>query len=124
MNKINKVVYVPSFFKPITKIIKKKVVTGEKTKGLFGVEKDVKKEITELKQVGVSNKHIDSLRLSKDINVAIQKLNTDGYEVVSIIPITSGNYDFKWSTSLERSYGYGYGYSYTDSIIIIGQKID
>ena len=124
VNKINKVVYIPSFFKPITKKVKKNVATGEKKKGVFGGEKDVTKEITAFEQVGVSSVHIDGNRLSKDIDVATQKLNTDGYEVISIMPVTSGNYDFDWKVNINGGYGYGYGYSYTDSVIIIGKRID
>ena len=127
--KLNKVVYVPAFFKPVFENVTKKVPTGEKKKGLFGGEKDITKKVTELQQTGYSDKLIDGERLSVDITHAVDKLNEDGYEVVSVTPLTSGDYSFKWE--LHRGghhhggsgFGYGYGYSYTEGVTIIAKKI-
>jgi hypothetical protein len=56
----------------------------------------------------------------------VEKLNQDGFEVVSVTPVTSG--DYSWKTYAggvgDSSYGhgYGYGYSYTSSLIITARK--
>ncbi len=130
---MNTVVYVPAFFKAIGENVTKKVPTGETKKGFFGGEKELTKEVTEWVQTGYSDKWIDGDRLSKDISKAVSKLNNDGYEVISVTPITSGNYSYNYaykgaygSGSLIEGggygYGYGYGYSYTEGVTIIAKK--
>ena len=126
---MNKVAYVPAFFKPVGENVAKKISTGEKKKGFFGGEKDVTKKVTQWKQTGYSDRWIDAERLSNDISVAVESLNNNGYEIVTIAPITSGEYNYKWNEqeggyNLGGSgYGYGYGYSYTEGVTIIAKKI-
>ncbi|AYF32797.1 hypothetical protein CUU95_02680 [Vreelandella alkaliphila] len=126
---MNKVVYVPAFFKPIGKEVTKKVPTGEKKKGFFGGEKDVTQKVTDWQQTGYSDRWVDGERLSVDISNAVSKLNEESYEVVSVTPLTSGEYDYKWELYKGGvnhgggGFGYGYGYSYTEGVIIIAKKI-
>ncbi len=124
-------VFVKANFKPIGKNIAKKVPTGETKKGLFGGDKEVMKEVTEFQQTGYSDSEIDGRRLTEDIQSATEKLESDGYEIVSIMPITSGNHFYEWKANGARmdnhcsgggGYGYGYGYSYTEGVTIIARK--
>lgn len=125
---MNKVIYVPSFFKPVGKNVTKKVPTGEKKKGFLGGEKDVTTKVTEWQQTGHSDCWIDGERLSNDIDQAVSELNIDGFEVVSVTPIISGAYNYDWDQQQGGNnfggsgYGYGYGYSYTEGVTIIAKK--
>ncbi|MBV8272950.1 MAG: hypothetical protein JO067_11840 [Cupriavidus sp.] len=126
---MNKIVYVEAFFKPVGKEVTRKVPTGETTKGFLGFEKEVTKKVTEWQQTGYSNREIDGQRLSADIDVAVRQLNREGYEVVSVTPVISGAYDFKYEVKFGGvnhgggGYGYGYGYSYTEGVTIIGKRV-
>ena len=119
---MNKVVFVQAYFAPIGKEQVVKVPTGEKKKGFLGGESDVTKDEKKWVQTGSSDKQIDTERLTKDLQEVIERLNKDGYEVVSVTEVTSGNYSWKYSDSL-NSYGYGYGYSYTDGLMVVARKI-
>jgi len=58
---------------------------------------------------------IDGERLTSELRVEIQQLNNNGYEIVSITPVTSGKYNYQqW---------FSYGYSYTEGIIIVARKV-
>lgn len=145
---MNKVVYVASCFLPVGENYTVKVATGEKKKGFFGGEKDVMIKETRFRQTGYSDSEIDGIKLSEDIANAVHVLNEEGYEVVSISPMTSGryDYDFKYkeisggggSISMSMGngnshisnnsggygYGYGYGYSYTVGVVIVARKFN
>jgi hypothetical protein len=135
---MNKVIYVKAFFKPVGKNVKVQVPTGEKKKGFLGREKDVMVEEVKWEKTGWSDCEIDGKRLTEDMANAISNLNSEGYELVSVSPVISGNYFYKFNaqgiTSSKRvlsdtekvsggaSYGFGYGYSYTEGITIIAKK--
>ncbi|MFT2112707.1 hypothetical protein [Marinomonas sp. 2405UD68-3] len=135
---MNKVIYVKAYFAPVGKNVKIKVPTGETKKGLFGGEKEVTRKETRWEQTGFSDKKIDSERLAEDLQIAVSKLNDQGYTITQVTPVISGEYDYKYQaqgvTSSPRilsdgeavsggaSFGYGYGYSYTDSLIIVAEK--
>ncbi|MDD5412088.1 MAG: hypothetical protein PHF31_11860 [Methylobacter sp.] len=135
----NKVIYVNAFFKPVGKNVTFKVPTGEKKKGLFGGEKEITRKETRWQQTGFSDCKIDGERLSEDVAKAIAQLNQEDYEVISVLPIISGDYYYKYETkgitssprilgnteavSGGASYGFGYGYSYTEGVSIIARKI-
>ncbi len=135
---MEKVVLIKSYFAPIEKEVTVKVPTGETKKGFFGKEKEVTRKEKQWEQVGYSDCIIDSKRLAKDLQEAVNELNNDGYRIKTIVPITSGDYSYKFKdqniSSSKRilsetekvsggsSYGYGYGYSYTSSLIIIAEK--
>jgi hypothetical protein len=124
---LNKVIYIDAHFKPIGKVRTYKVPTGEKKKGVFGGEKDVLRKEKKWEQTGWSDKEIDGERLAQDIEVAIDGLNSNGYEVVTISETISGNYDYSHKSGGINNggfgYGYGFGYSYTEGVTIIAKKI-
>jgi hypothetical protein len=120
---LNKIVYVQSKFKPVGKWETVHVPTGEKKKGLLG-EREVMKEEKRWIQTGFSDSEIDGEAFAKEVEQAIAQLNKEGYEVQSVLPITSGQYNWRASRELHLSYGYGYGYSFTEGAIIIGRKIE
>ena len=126
---MNKVVHIPAFFEPVGKDKTIKVPTGEKKKGFFGGEKDVTRKETKWEQTGWSDCRIDSERLANDLAREVEQLNKDGFEIVSVTPITSGSYDWKYNVSSGGhqskgygGYGYGYGFSYTNSLIITAKS--
>jgi len=136
---MNKVVYVKAHFKPVGTEKVVKIPTGDKAIGFLGKEKDVLRSEKQFVQTGISKSQIDGERLRDDIDKAVSELNADKYEVISITPITSGEFDFKYEGSSISSskrafseteavrgkggYGYGYGYSYTEGAIIIARKV-
>jgi len=125
MNK-NKVIFVQAYFAPIGKEQVVKVPTGEKKKGFLGGESDVTRNEKKWVQTGFSDRQIDTTRLTKDLQEAIEKLNKEGYEVVSVTEVTSGAYNWSYKDSNGMNsgggYGYGYGYSYTDGLMVVAQK--
>lgn len=129
---MNKSVYVTSYFEPLYKEVTVKVPTGN-TKRFFGlINIDEKIRQNKIVQDGWSDCQIDGKRLTDDINKAIQSLNDEGYEVVSITPITSGNWALKYEQNSHTNgngkgsygYGYGYGYSYTEGVMLLASKKD
>jgi len=91
----------------------REVPTGETKKGFLSFEKDVTKKVTKWEQTGYSNREIDGLRLSADIERAVQQLNREGYEVVSVTPVISGAYDFKYEVKFG---GVNHGGGVTDMV--------
>lgn len=75
-------------------------------------------------QTGYSDKEVDTTRLAKDLQEAIENLNKDGYEVISVNDVISGkyNYDYRKEAGATWGYSYGYGYSYTDGLIVVARK--
>ncbi|HFI1934029.1 TPA: hypothetical protein ACGPMY_004492 [Yersinia enterocolitica] len=125
---MNKTVYVTSYFEPIYKEVTVKVPTGNTKRFLGLIDIDEKIRQKKIVQDGWSDCQIDGKRLNDDINKAIQSLNDEGYEVVSITPITSGNWALKYEQNSHTngngkgSYGYGYGYSYTEGVMLLASK--
>lgn len=135
---MEKVVFVKAKFLPLYKTIEKKIPTGEFEKGIFG-----KKEIYKTEKVsefdGYSNCLIDGETLASDIQKTIEKLNEEGFKILSISPVESGNYNYSYKEGYISSsarafiesdkisgtmgYGYGYGYSFTEGVIILASKI-
>ncbi|WP_274000354.1 hypothetical protein [Vibrio parahaemolyticus] len=114
---MNKVVFVPTNFKKL-----------ESNKS--GMKKIWEEAMANTNgEVKHSDSKVDGYTLESDISSAIIELNSHGYEVVSITPITSGSYDFKYKPShsglgviQSGSYGYGYGFSYTEGVIILARE--
>lgn len=140
---MEKIVLVKGYFIAIGEEFQVKVPTGEKKKGFFGAEKEVTRLEKQWKQTGYSDSIVDAERLANDLQEAVDILNSDGYVVKTITPITSGNYNYRYKeegvSSTRRffgegaelgeerdpegpSYGYGYGFSYTDSLIVVAEK--
>lgn len=122
---MNKVVYVDAHFKPVGKIRKIKILTGEKTKGFLGFKKEVMRKEERWEQTGWSDCEIDGLRLAEDTEHAIQQLNADGYEVVTVTFANSGKYhydrDYGNTNNGAYGFGYGYGFSYTEGAMIVAK---
>lgn len=115
---------------------KAEVETGETKKTLFGGEK----KITKTKQIWVGNGKysdciVDGHYTAKMLNEKISELENEGYEIVSISPVESGNWSYKFDGLMNKSqslfssrttygggYGYGYGYSYTSGYLILAKK--
>ena len=135
---MNKVIYIHAHYKAIGKMVKVKVPTGETREGWFGGEKPVYETKEEWQQTGWSDCLVDGKRLSTDIAAAVESLNREGYEVVSLSPVISGAYNYEYQsqgiTSSPRifreteeisgggSYGYGYGFSYSEGVTVIARK--
>ena len=135
-----RVIYVPAHFRPLHKKVVIEVPTGETKKGIFGSEKQLVRKETKIKQVGWSDSKIDGARLAEDLECVVKKLNRDGFKVDSVTPVVSGAYDYKYrsqgissskrllseteSVSGGASFGYGYGYSHTESLIVVGTRIE
>ncbi len=74
---------------------------------------------------------IDSERLNNDLQQAISSLNQQGYKVIQITPVTSGDFAFKdhfsdphlLGNGVSTEGGYGYGFSYTDSLIVLAEQV-
>jgi hypothetical protein len=122
---INRVVYVPACWAPTGKYRTVKVPTGEKTTGLFGGTKDVTRKEERFVQTGSSDCDIDAERLADDIAKAVAELNREGYEVVAVTPLTSGDHfaETKWGWTGNGGVGYGYGYSFTKGVVITARKM-
>lgn len=63
-----------------------------------------------------SDCRIDDARLERDIQLALVSLNDEGYEVVQLMPVTSGNYLGAGSQ--------GGGWSFTEAVLIVARKFD
>lgn len=126
---MNKTVYVPSYFQPIYKEVTVKVPTGNTKRflGLIDIDEKIRKK--EVVQDGWSDCQIDGERLNNDVGHVIDKLNREGYEVISITPATSGTWAYKYKENTihkgagKGSYGYGYGYSYTEGVLVLAKKV-
>ena len=76
-----------------------------------------------------SDCEIDGRKFSENINQAIAELETEGYEVVSVTPVTSGRYKYYYEHPpliyvRERgSFGWGYGFSYTEGVNILARLV-
>ena len=96
---MNKVVFVQAYFAPVGEEQVVKVPTGKKKKRFLGGESDVMKEKKKWVQTGFSDSKIDTRRLTKDLQEAVERLSADGYEVVSVTQVISGGYSWERQTS-------------------------
>lgn len=131
---MNKTVLIKSYFAAVGKDVTVEKPTGETKKGFFGGEKEVTKKEKQWKQTGWSDCKIDTERLASDLEKAVVLLNSEGYKIQSITPITSGQYRYKAegikssariigdTEAVSGGVSYGYGYSYTDSLIVVAEK--
>jgi len=131
-----KTFFIPSCCKPIIKTKEVQVPTGKKERGFFGGEKDVMRIEQQQEIVGYSNSAIDGFTLAEDMHKTIDPWLTQGYELFSITPITSGGYDYEYTQGVVKgsiisgsgsisgtgTVGYSYGYSYTEGIMVVLKK--
>jgi hypothetical protein len=117
---MNKTVWVPSNYAPTYREELYEVKTGER--GLLGGDKTRTEKRSV--QAGYSDNWIDGPRLQADCQQAIEKLNAEGYEVISMTPVESGRYahDHKVFYSGNSAAGWGYGFSVTSGIIILARQ--
>jgi hypothetical protein len=64
------------------------------------------------KRVYEDRPEVDGERLQQDVQEAINGLNAEGYEVISLVPVESGAF-----------VGSG-GYSFTEGIIVVARRVD
>ena len=128
---MNRVVYVPWRFKPKGHYETYEEPTGETKKSIFGKEKEVTREAQKWVWDGYSNEHVPMKDFMQDVENKVTELNKEGYEIISVVPITRGvaNYAYKTKTDTVFQggagwgYGYGYGYGYTSGMTIFVRKI-
>lgn len=129
-----KVVFVPSDFQDIYEDRTVKIPTGRTKKNLFGFTVDEKTKEKQTVAVGKSDCLIDGRKLSEDIQEAIDEASKNGFSVISITPIASGNWAYETGrisggggsigphggsvSSVNGSLGYSYGYSFTSGVLI------
>lgn len=135
---MTKTVFVQAEFITLYEEVVVKVPTGETKRGFFGNEKQVTTKIKQLQEKGKSKSIIDGEKLSIDIQLAIEKLTSEGFDkIISITPIISGDYSYKYkemdisssrtmngsqAVSGSGGYGFGYGFSYTEGVIIMASN--
>lgn len=127
---MQKVEFIPARFMPIMEKKIRKVPTGEKKIGFWGKEKEVVENKVEWVRTGWSDSIVDGERLAEDLATTISKLNEEGYQILSVVPITSGAYNYNdqdvSKLNLDNAYlkaGYGYGYSFTSGLMVTATKV-
>ncbi len=75
-----------------------------------------------------SDCEIDGRKFSQNIYETIAELESEGYEVVSVTPVTSGRYAYDYKDPVinagsRASYGWGYGFSYTEGVNILARLV-
>ena len=79
-------------------------------------------------QAGATDCEIDGEALARDVQQRIDDLERDGYEVVTVVPISSGGYGYErefrrhWESWFSAGAGYGYGYSYTEGVLVLARQ--
>lgn len=122
---MNRVVYVPAHFTDVGRYEKVEVPTGKTVKTFFGQELDVTRTEERFIKTGSSDCDVHGQRLAEDIERAVAQLNHEGYEVVTITPITTGSYRAVRENGLfgELNEGFGYGFSYTKGVVITARRV-
>ena len=122
---MNKVVYVPAQFVNTGNYENVEVPTGKTEPGLFGFERQVTRTEKRFVTTGTSDCDIHGQRLADDVAAAIARLNHEGYEVVTVTPITTGRHHSEVLTEFGQGIegGFGYGYSFTKGIIITARRV-
>lgn len=106
-------VFVPSQFK-VTKEIKRP--SKQDSNDLWsGLSNKKQTEIEHENKEEYSDCIVDGDALSVDTKIAIETLVSKGLKIVSITPITSGQYEYRYG----RGEGVSYGYSYTEGVMIV-----
>jgi hypothetical protein len=121
---MNKVIYIPATFCAEGHYSKVKVPTGKTEPGLFGFEREVTREEQRFVETGRSDCDIDGQQLASDLACAVAKLNAQGYEVVTVTPVASGNHvsEAQYGLVGELRAGMGYGYSFTKGLIVVARQ--
>lgn len=103
--------------------------TGEVKKGIFGGEKPV--TVTKKRWVYIQNQYYDHLidgpRLTRDLEEALNKLESTGFTIVSVNPVISGRYSWEGYSksgpaSPSADTAVSWGYSLTEGMTIVARK--
>jgi hypothetical protein len=112
---VNKVVYIKAHFKSKGKKVAHEAHSGETTR--------------QRKPTECLSCEIDDYRLATDLGKAIQQLNSEGYEVVSVSEVTSGRFHCRTAGGTDPENPFpnggqkvGNGCSYTEGILIVARK--
>lgn len=121
---------------PLGTIKKEKIEIGTEKKpaGLFS-KKMVDRPVYETKEVfepngKFSDVQVDQAALSKMIESSCNRLDEEGYDVISVLPVQEGGYGYNShamslrTANASTGWGYGYGYSFTRGAIITGKRRD
>lgn len=92
-----KVIHVKSKTIPIYGDVVKTVKTGKTFRQYGKLHEETTQEVVHGIK-GYSESEIDGEELSKDIESKMNSLVSDGYEIVNIMPITSGKFDYRGGT--------------------------
>ena len=92
------------------------------------VEEPIYEYIEDLEPTGeASDTDIDHDAFNTEVNAACNHLDDEGYEVISINPVSRGVHTHQYSSGSQvkgsgpSGFGYGYGYSITSAFIITGK---
>jgi hypothetical protein len=110
---MNRTVWIPANFVPAYSDVPR-AQTGER-RPLGGSRTHIEYR---REQVGWSDCVIDGERLQADLQTAIEKLNSEGYDVLSITAIQSGRH----GKGIEGGSAWGYGYGLTEGVIVLAAE--
>lgn len=121
----NRVVYIPAKFATVGKRHVVQVPMGKTKSGWFG-KQPIMAEETKFEPTGTSDCNINVGQLADEIAADVQVLNEEGYEVVTVTPLITGDYDYRtrWSFWGCAAADYGYGYSYTKGVVITARRMN
>lgn len=114
----------------------REVETGETTKSWLGKEKPKTEKRKEWVGNGnFSDATVDGNKTSELLNNKIAELEEQGYDIINISPVESGNWKYQHDGLLNQTtsflskrktygggWGYGYGYGYTSGYLILANK--
>lgn len=118
-----KSVYVKAKYLALYKEVAKQVPTGEVATSLFNSGEAITKTVHEMEFDKNSDCEIDGEQLTLDVANAVERVISEGFEIISINPVTSGRWAHNHGNSGTGGFGYGYGYSVTDGMSIIAKKL-
>jgi len=77
---------------------------------------------------GNSACEVDGQRLAKDIDAQVRRLDDEGFRVVAVTPVISGDYSYEHDETASgdccSGWGYGYGFSFTEGVVIVAEACD
>ena len=123
-----KTVWVDAYFQKKGRWEEYEEATGETKKGFFGGEKAVtvkKRRWVVLNED--SEDSIDGARLSRDTEKVLNQLESEGFDVLNITPVISGQYSWtRYDKSTPQSGAAdtcaSWGYSVTEGVMVTAKK--
>lgn len=77
----------------------------------------------EIVGIDVKNGYYNHSNDYRNIKFLIEEYNSQGYEVQSITPLTSGETSEERNTSGEEQQYYGFSFGYTSALLIVFKKM-